>query len=86
LRPCTKHINLCYHNFHEHVQNGLIKIFPVGTKDQTTDILTKTLPQNDFQRHRRRMCGQWACQSCHCEGVCNILQCCFNTLGRSLCG
>ena len=54
LRPCTKHINVCYHHF----QNGLIKIFPVGTKDQTADILTKALPQNDFQHHRRHMCGQ----------------------------
>ena len=69
MRPCTKHINVCYHHFREHVQNGLIKIFPVGTKDQMADILTKALPQNDFQR-------------CHCEGVCDILQCCFNTLGR----
>jgi hypothetical protein len=37
LRPCTKHINVCYHHFCKHVQNGLIKIFPVGTKDQTAD-------------------------------------------------
>ena len=41
LRPCTKHINVCYHHFCEHLQNGLIKIFPIGTKDQTADILTR---------------------------------------------
>jgi hypothetical protein len=58
LRPCTKHINVCYHHFREHVQNGLIKIFPIGTKDQTADVLTKALPQNDFQRHPRHMRGQ----------------------------
>ena len=58
LRPRTKHINVCYHHFREHVRNGLIKIFPVGTKDQTADVLTKALPQNDFQRHRHHMCGQ----------------------------
>ena len=29
LRPCTKHINVCYHHFREHVHNGLIKIFPI---------------------------------------------------------
>jgi hypothetical protein len=58
MHPRTKHINVCYHHFREHVQNGLIKIFPVGTKDQTADILTKALPQNNFQRHRRHMCGQ----------------------------
>ena len=29
LRPRTKHINVCYHHFREHVQKGLIKkIFP----------------------------------------------------------
>jgi hypothetical protein len=57
LCPCTKHINVCYHHFCEHVRNGLIKIFPVGTKNQIADALTKALSQNIFQRHRRYMCG-----------------------------
>jgi hypothetical protein len=34
LRPRTKHINVCYHHFREHVHKGLIKIFPIDTKDQ----------------------------------------------------
>ena len=38
LCPCTKHIKVCYHHFREHVRNGLIKIFPIGTKDQTADV------------------------------------------------
>ena len=58
LRPRTKHINVCYHHFREHVRKGLIKIFPVDTKDQIADALTKPLAQNDFQRHRRFMCGK----------------------------
>ncbi len=58
LRPRTKHINVCYHHFCEHVRKGLIKIFPVDTKDQIANALTKTLAQNDFQRHRRFMCGK----------------------------
>jgi hypothetical protein len=33
LCPRTKHINVFYHHFCEHVQKGLIKIFPVDTKD-----------------------------------------------------
>jgi hypothetical protein len=41
LHPCTKHINVCYHHFHEHVRNRLIKIFPVGTKNQIADAFTK---------------------------------------------
>jgi hypothetical protein len=53
LCPRTKHINVCYHHFREHVGKGLIKIFPVDTKDQIADALTKPLAQNDFQRHRR---------------------------------
>jgi hypothetical protein len=58
LRPRTKHINVCYHHFREHVRKGLIKIFPIDTKDQIADVLTKPLAQNDFQRHRRSMCGK----------------------------
>jgi hypothetical protein len=57
LRPRTKHINVCYHHFREHVHKGLIKIFPIDTKDQVADVLTKPLAQNDFQRHHRSMCG-----------------------------
>jgi hypothetical protein len=57
LRPRTNHINVCYHHFHEHVQKRLIKIFPIDTKDQIADALTKALAQNDFQRHRCHMCG-----------------------------
>ncbi len=34
LRPKTKNINVCYHHFGKHVQKGLIKIFPIDTKDQ----------------------------------------------------
>jgi hypothetical protein len=58
LRPRTKHINVCYHHFREHVRKGLIKIFPVDTKDQIADALTKPLTQNLFVRHRKYMCGQ----------------------------
>ncbi|KAL7449562.1 hypothetical protein ACHAXS_000208, partial [Conticribra weissflogii] len=50
-RPCTKHINLCYHHFCEYVRNGLIKIFPIDTKVQIADIFTKALPQNSFVCH-----------------------------------
>jgi hypothetical protein len=58
LHPKTKHINVCYHHFCKHVQKGLIKIFPIDTKDQIADALTKPLAQNDFQRHRRLMCSK----------------------------
>ncbi|KAL7487332.1 hypothetical protein ACHAW6_012942, partial [Cyclotella cf. meneghiniana] len=32
LWPCTKHINMCYHHFWQHVRKGLIKIYPIETK------------------------------------------------------
>jgi hypothetical protein len=43
LHPRTKHINVCYHHFCEHVRKVLIKIFPIDTKDQVVDALTKPL-------------------------------------------
>ncbi len=49
LCPRTKHINVCYHHFPEHVRNGFVKIFPVGTENQIADALTKAIPQNNFQ-------------------------------------
>jgi hypothetical protein len=58
LRPCTKHINVYYHHFPEHVRKGLIKIFPVGTSNQIADVLTKALPQNNFVCHRIHLCGK----------------------------
>ena len=58
LRPRTKHINVCYHHFREHVRSRKIKIFPIGTKDQIADTLTKALAQNSFCQHRQAMCGQ----------------------------
>ncbi len=58
LHPRTKHINVCYHHFREHVLKGLIKIFSIDTKDQIADVLTKPLAQNNFQRHHRSMCDK----------------------------
>ena len=43
LRPRTKHINICYHHFWEHVRLGLIKVLPISTHDQIADALTKPL-------------------------------------------
>ncbi len=57
LCPRTKHINVCYHHFCKHVHKGLIKIFPIDTKDQIADAVTKALVQNDSQPNRRYMCG-----------------------------
>jgi hypothetical protein len=46
LRPHTKHINCVWHHFWEHVRKGLIKIYPISSEEQISDIETKALPQN----------------------------------------
>jgi hypothetical protein len=58
LCPRTKYINVCYHHFREHMCKGLIKIFPINTKDQIADTLTKALTQNDYQHHHRYICNR----------------------------
>jgi hypothetical protein len=57
MRPRTKHINLVYHHFREHVRTGLVTLFHIDTKKQTADMLTKPLDQNLFQRHRKKLLG-----------------------------
>ena len=53
IRPRTKHINLVYHHFKDHVRKGLISIYPIDTNNQIADIFTKPLPQNSFLKHRK---------------------------------
>jgi hypothetical protein len=55
LRPCTKHINIKYHHFREHVRLGLIKVYPIGTHDQIADIFTKPLAQNLFRKFCKKL-------------------------------
>jgi hypothetical protein len=55
IRPRTKHINIKYHHFREHVRLGLIKIFPISTENQLADIFTKPLAQNLFLKLRKAL-------------------------------
>jgi hypothetical protein len=57
IRPRTKHINLKYHHFREHVKNGMITIQEVSTEQQIADIFTKPLNESLFIKHRRRITG-----------------------------
>ena len=57
MRPRTKHINIKYHHFREHVQQGTIKIEHVGTEEQIADIFTKPLPATLFLKHRQAIMG-----------------------------
>jgi hypothetical protein len=52
LCPTTKHINKCYHHFCKHVRKGLIKIFPIDTKDQVADALTNISRQKKYWQNK----------------------------------
>jgi len=39
----TKHIEIDYHTIRKKIQQGLVKLLPVKTNHQLTDILTKAL-------------------------------------------
>mmetsp|Transcript_28700 Transcript_28700/g.41073 ORF Transcript_28700/g.41073 Transcript_28700/m.41073 type:complete len:760 (+) Transcript_28700:1583-3862(+) len=57
MRPRTKHLNIKYHHFRQHVQSGLLSLHAVTTEQQIADIFTKPLSDLLFQRHRRAICG-----------------------------
>lgn len=55
--PRTKHIALKYHHFRTFVLNNVIEIFPIDTKEQLADILTKPLDENLFLYLRKKLSG-----------------------------
>jgi hypothetical protein len=57
FRPCTKHINIKYHHFHESIESGKIIMEAIDTKDQQADILTKPLADELFIRLRKLIMG-----------------------------
>ena len=57
MRPRTKHINVKYHHFRSHVEDGTIDIRPVGTRDQVADFLTKQSEIELFLLHRKAVMG-----------------------------
>jgi hypothetical protein len=46
----TKHIDIQYHFVRDNVQNGLIKLKYIPTKEQIADIFTKSLDRIAFER------------------------------------
>ena len=57
MRPRTKHINIKYHHFRQHVQDGTITVQHITTEEQVADIFTKPLPEKAFRKHRRSIMG-----------------------------
>ena len=48
-RPRTKHLFIRLHHFRYHIIRKIIHIEYINTKQQIVDILTKLLPQHNFQ-------------------------------------
>ena len=46
----TKHIEITYHFTRQAVNNGLVKLYWIPTKDQVADIFTKLLPAPIFYK------------------------------------
>ena len=55
--PMTKHIAIKYHHFRKFVDDGVIKIHSIDTKEQTADIFTKPLDEKLFEHLRIKLCG-----------------------------
>jgi len=58
IRPRTIYINTNYWRFREHLQQGKITIYPVSTKDQIADLLTKPLLETDFEKPKHHIMGE----------------------------
>lgn len=58
MRPQTKHLNIKYHHFHQHVQSGLLSIHAISTDEQIADIFMKPLNETTFKLHQQRI-NEW---------------------------
>jgi len=64
MRPWTKHMNIKYHHFRQHVESGLLSLHYVSTEKQLADMFTKNLSEDLFVKHRKKLIG-W--QTIHSE-------------------
>ena len=57
LRPRTKHINVKYHHFRDHVSKGKVMVHQVATEDQLADCMTKMCATHLFKKFRKAIMG-----------------------------
>jgi Reverse transcriptase (RNA-dependent DNA polymerase) len=57
MRPRTKHLNIKYHHFRSHVDNGTITVHKIDTKENISDMLTKGQPLDLLRKHRLLLLG-----------------------------
>lgn len=53
FKPCTKHISLKFHHFHDHIRNGSLRIVKVASNKNWADIFTKPLGKLKFEHLRK---------------------------------
>ena len=50
-QSCTKHVDICYHFVREYIEDGLVQIVFVKSKDNIADICMKNLDEETLWRH-----------------------------------
>jgi hypothetical protein len=53
----TRHINVDYHYIRQKVEERQVSVEWVPSRDNAADALTKPLPADAFERHRKILCG-----------------------------
>jgi hypothetical protein len=53
----TKHVDVRYHYVKEYIEDGIVKIIFVRSKDNKSDIFTKNTNQEIYERHSREYSG-----------------------------
>jgi hypothetical protein len=56
-QPRTKHLNIRLFHFRGYVDRSEITIHKIKSEDQPADVLTNTLNENPFVKHRKRING-----------------------------
>ena len=67
----TKHIELDCHVVRERVEKGTLQLIVVPTKEQTTDIFTKSLWPNSFEKFKCKL-GMTSIYGSACGGASNV--------------
>ena len=57
FRPRTKHLNVRYHFFRSYVESGKLRIFPIASDDNASDLMTKPTIKDLFLKFRFQLLG-----------------------------
>ena len=53
--PCSKHIDICYHEICESIMNGKVELFFIDGAENPANLLTKNLPHKKFMKFRAQL-------------------------------